>query len=59
MIIPAGMTAGLLNGEKRSTGGGRNITVHLESKGLTMREVLGEMDKRFGQFERAFGRAIG
>ena len=59
MIIPAGMTAGLLGRKDQRASGGRNITVHLESKGLTMQEVLGEMDRRFGQFERAFGRAIG
>lgn len=57
-IIPAGLTADLLNPRYGRQGGARNMTVKIESSSLTMTEILSEMDRRFDRFERGLAGAF-
>jgi hypothetical protein len=51
-IIPAGLTAALLNPRNSGQSSARNGTLKIESQSLTMTQVLNELDRRFGQLER-------
>jgi len=57
-IIPAGLTADLLNPRYGRQGGARNMTVKIESSSLTMSEILSEVDRRFDRFERGLAGAF-
>lgn len=57
-IIPAGLTADLLNPRYGRQAAARNMTVKIESSSLTMTEILSEMDRRFDRFERGLAGAF-
>ena len=49
-IIPAGLTAAMLN--PRSQSAAHNMTLKIESSSLSLTEILNEVDQRFKRFER-------